>query len=152
MARRLYIFVHQQKKALIVWSILVVHGQHFVQSTKMRKVVFCTLVTIRGYWLLPLTPSPSYLYFWGHLHFWGRLYFEVVFIFEVIFIFEVVFTLRSSSESTRWVDQICFSQHQNPSWNTWDKYFECDTAQPSSKIWVWHGLADLLDCWVQCPD
>ena len=33
--------------------------------------------------------------------------------------------------STQWVDQICFSQHQNPSWNTWDKNFECGTAQPS---------------------
>ena len=33
--------------------------------------------------------------------------------------------LRSSSQSTWWVDQICFLQHQNPTWNTWDRNFEC---------------------------
>ena len=34
-----------------------------------------------------------------------------------------------SSQSTWWVDQICFLQHQNRTWNTWDKDFECGTAQ-----------------------
>ena len=38
----------------------------------------------------------------------------VVLIFEVVFIFEVIFILRSSSQSTQRVDQICFSHHQNP--------------------------------------
>ena len=57
------------------------------------------------------------LHFWGPLHFWGRLHFLGHFHFEVVF--------------TRWVDQTCFLPHQNPTWNTWDKIFECGTAQPS---------------------
>ena len=47
---------------------------------------------------------------------------------------------RSSSQSTWWVDQICFLQHQNSTWNTWDKNFEWGTAQPSYTVWVWHCL------------
>ena len=39
--------------------------------------------------------------------------------------------LRSTSQSTKWVEQIRFLRHQNPTWNTWDKNFECGTAQPS---------------------
>ena len=56
---------------------------------------------------------------------------DVIFIVDDIFIFEVIYILRSSSQSTWWIDQICFLQHQNPTWKTWDKNFECGTAQPS---------------------
>ena len=39
--------------------------------------------------------------------------------------------LSSTSQSTKWVDQIRFLRHQNPTWNTWDKNFMCGTALPS---------------------
>ena len=45
--------------------------------------------------------------------------------------------LRLPFQSTQWVDQICSLQHQNSSWNTWDKIFECGTAQPTW-FWVFH--------------
>ena len=84
------------------------------------------------------------LHFWGHLYFWGCLHFlsHLHFLgclhflghlhFGVIFNFEVTFILRLFSQSTQWVDQIGFLQHQNLSWYTWDKIFG-----------VWHCLAKL---------
>ena len=59
----------------------------------------------------------------------GRGDHEIIFLFMVVFIFEVIFILRLPSQSTWWVDQICFLKHQNRTWNTWDKDFECGTAQ-----------------------
>ena len=39
--------------------------------------------------------------------------------------------VANNAYPTKWVDQIPFLRHQNPTWNTWDKNFECGTAQPS---------------------
>ena len=39
--------------------------------------------------------------------------------------------LKSTFQSTKWVDQILFLRHQNLTWNTWNKKFKCGTAQPS---------------------
>ena len=38
----------------------------------------------------------------------------------------------------------CFLRYQNPTWNTWDKNFECGTAQPRKKSEC--GMAQTSSC------